>query len=87
MGAKGGSETQTLLFFGSVEFGEVFGGGGLEVGDTIVAADEDDAVGLAGDAVHVADGLPDVGKRFVGDEAGFEGIISASFGDLGGVGG
>jgi hypothetical protein len=37
--------------------------------------------------MHVADGFVDGGKRFVSDEAGFERITGASFGDRGGVGG
>lgn len=87
LGRGGGSETFALLLFGGVEFGEELGGLGFEVVGASAAAKEDDAVGLAGGAVHEAESFTHGAEGFVGDEAGLQRVGGAGLGDEGGVGG
>ena len=87
---RAGPRPRPPLFFGfggGVDFGEEFGGVGLEVVDAAFAADEDDAVGLAGGAVDIGGGLAHAAEGLVGNEAGFEGVGGAGFGDRLGFGG
>ena len=59
------------LGLGGVEFGEELGGLLFEVAGAAAAAEEDDAVRLAGGAVDVRHGFAHGAEGFVGDEAGF----------------
>ena len=70
-----------------IDLFQEFGGVGLEVVGAAVAAEEDDAVGLAGDAVDVAGGIAHGAEGFAGNQAGLQGIGGAGFFDLGSVGG
>lgn len=55
---------------GGVEFGEVFGGGFLELADAHLAAEPHEAVGFAVFFVDVVDGFTHGAEGFVGDDAG-----------------
>jgi len=68
-------------FGGGVDFGEELGRVGLEVVGAAVAAEEDDAVGLAGDAVDVRGGVAHAAEGFIGYEAGLERVGGAGLGD------
>lgn len=75
-----------LGFGGVVDLDEELGGGGLEVVDAAVAANEDDTVGLTGDPMDVGRGFAHAAEGFIGNETGLQRIGSAGLGDESGLG-
>src|SRR5688572_16955501 len=69
------------LLGGVVDFLQEFRRLLLEVVDAALAAHEDNAVGLAGFAVNVGDGIAHAAEVLVGNEALLQGIIGARLGD------
>jgi hypothetical protein len=75
-----------LLRVGFVEFLQVLGGIFLEIADAILAAEEDEAVGLASLLVRVADRVAHFIEVVIGNDARFQRVSGALRGGGGGFG-
>ena len=83
-GGLGGGLGLGRGFWGGVDFGEVFGGVGVEGADAAAAAQEDGAVGLAFGLMRVGVGGAHGAEFFAGDDAVVEGVGGGRVGVGGG---